>query len=126
MRGGGYSVKQHCYCFMAKNKTPGRRTDVDKIWINGTDMNVVGPLIRKLRYQKQMTQEQLSAQCQVLGLNLTRGTLAKIEARLRFLKACELFVIAKVLGVSMESFYPADFGARQPGSPPRNAAKRAP
>ena len=111
---------------MSKKTNHGRKTDVDKIWIGGVFSNGVGPLIRKLRYQRQMTQEQLSAQCQVLGLNLTRCTLAKIEARLRFIRACELFVIAKVLGVPMESFYPADFGARRPGSPPRNAAKRAP
>ena len=97
---------------MRRNRGRKPKTNLDKIWLGRTSRNVVGPKIRKLRNQKQLTQEQLAAQCQVRGLNLMRGTLAKIEARLRFIKACELFVIAKVLKVPMESFYPPKFGVR--------------
>ncbi len=63
-----------------------------------------------------MTQEQLAARCQVQGLNLSRSTLAKIEAQVRLLKACELFIIAKILKVPMERFYPEGFGGTV-GSP---------
>lgn len=73
--------------------------------------NVVGLMVCKLRSEHGLTQEQLAAKCQVRGLNLSRGTLAKIEARVRFLKACELFVIAKVLNRPMEHFYPPNFGS---------------
>ena len=92
-----------------KNRRKKKR-GVDKVWIDGNKANVVGLLIRKLRRQFGFTQEQLAAQCQVRGLNLSRGTLAKIEARIRLIKACELYIIAKVLKVPMEYFYPPDFG----------------
>jgi transcriptional regulator with XRE-family HTH domain len=86
------------------------QTGLNKVWVDGKKANVVGPLVRELRRKCGFTQEQLSARCQVRGLNLTRSTLAKIEARLRFIKACELFIIAKVLNVPMEDFYPPGFG----------------
>ncbi|MBI3853111.1 MAG: helix-turn-helix transcriptional regulator [Verrucomicrobia bacterium] len=98
---------------MANKNRRNKNTDLNKVWANGKTANVVGLLVRKLRRERGLTQEQLAAQCQVRGLNLSRSTLAKIEARVRFIKACELFIIAKVLNVAMEDFYPADFGGRR-------------
>lgn len=72
--------------------------------------NVIGPQLRAHRTQAGLTQKELAALCQRKGLNLTRGTLAKIESGARFVKACELFIIAKVLKVPLEQFYPAGFG----------------
>ncbi|MFM8470350.1 MAG: hypothetical protein ACKODH_10325 [Limisphaerales bacterium] len=66
----------------------------------------------------------MAARCQLLGLDLTRGTLAKIEAQIRLLKACELFIIARVLNVPMEHFYPAGFGTPAAGMQPARAASR--
>ena len=48
--------------------------------------NVVGAQVRKLRYQKGMTQEMLAARCGVLGWDLSRSTLSKIEAGLDVLR----------------------------------------
>ncbi|MBI5801873.1 MAG: helix-turn-helix transcriptional regulator [Verrucomicrobia bacterium] len=76
--------------------------------------NVVGAHLRRIRSAQGLTQEQLAARCQVQGLNLTRSTLAKIEAQVRLLKACELFIIAKILKVPMEHFYPDDYGRPAP------------
>jgi len=90
-----------------------KQTGLNKVWADAKTANVVGLLVRELRRKCGFTQEQLAAQCQVRGLNLTRSTLAKIEARLRFIKACELFIIAKVLNVPMEDFYPPGFGGRR-------------
>ena len=89
------------------------QTGLNKVWADGQTANVVGRLVRELRRKCGFTQEQLSARCQVRGLNLTRSTLAKIEARVRFIKACELFIIAKVLNLPMEDFYPPGFGGRR-------------
>ncbi len=80
-----------------------------------TMANVVGPALRRFRNERGLTQEQLAAQCQVRGINLTRGTLAKIEAQVRFVKACELFVIGKILKVPLEHFFTPEF-ARSVGS----------
>ncbi|TOF00629.1 transcriptional regulator, partial [Vibrio parahaemolyticus] len=38
-----------------------------------TMMNVVGVNIRQLRKQQKITQEQLSAKCNVIGLDISRG-----------------------------------------------------
>ena len=86
---------------------------MNKVWADGKTANIVGRLVRELRRKRGFTQEQLSARCQVRGLNLTRSTLAKIEARVWFIKACELFIIARVLNVPMEDFYPPGFGGRR-------------
>ena len=43
----------------------------------------VGKNIRKYRKDRGMTQEQLSAQLQLYGCDISRGTLAKIEAGIR-------------------------------------------
>ena len=94
-----------------------RQLGLNKVWTDGKTANIVGRLVRKMRQQRGWTQDQLSAQCQVRGLNLTRSTLAKIEARVRFIRACELFIIAKVLNVPMDNFYPPGFGDSKRGRP---------
>ena len=72
--------------------------------------NVVGPLIRRHRVKAGLTQKELVALCGKRGQHITRGMLAKIEAQVRFVKACELFVIARSLNVSLERFFPSEFG----------------
>ncbi len=72
--------------------------------------NVVGPQLRAHRAKAGLTQKELVALCERKGLKLTRGTLAKIESGVRFVKACELFIIAKALKVPLEGFYPKNFG----------------
>lgn len=93
-----------------RNHRNNRSSGLDKVWLSDGASNVVGQNIRRLRREQKLTQEQLVAKCQIRGLNLSRGTLAKIEARLRFVKACELYVIAKAMKVPMEAFYPPGFG----------------
>jgi transcriptional regulator with XRE-family HTH domain len=68
--------------------------------------NIVGPQVRRLRDQKEMTQETLAARCAVHGFDISRGTLAKIEAQVRCVTDSELWVLAKALGVSLESLFP--------------------
>jgi len=74
--------------------------------------NFVGSLIRKLRNEKNLTQEMLAARCGVAGYEISRGTLAKIEAGIRGIADIELFVIAGVLGVKIEDLFPPRFKAR--------------
>src|ERR1043165_2581618 len=71
--------------------------------------NFVGSTIRKLRSARDLTQEMLSARCGVAGYEISRGTLAKIEAEIRGITDVELFVVARVLGVKIEELFPAKF-----------------
>ncbi|EJE8671632.1 helix-turn-helix domain-containing protein [Vibrio harveyi] len=71
-----------------------------------TMMNVVGVNIRQLRKQQKITQEQLSAKCNVIGLDISRGTLAKIEAGVRQVTDVEVVLIAKALKVNEGALFP--------------------
>lgn len=64
--------------------------------------NVVGPQLRKLRYQHGLTQEMLAARCARYRWDISRGTLAKIEAQVRCVSDAELIVLAKALQVKVD------------------------
>ena len=68
--------------------------------------NIVGPQIRKLRYQRGLKQEDLAARCGVRGWDLSRATLSKIEAQLRCVIDSELEILAEALQVEIPSLYP--------------------
>ena len=68
--------------------------------------NIVGPQVRKLRYLQELKQEDLAARCGVLGWDLSRGTLSKIEAQLRCVTDSELEILAQALRVEIAALYP--------------------
>lgn len=70
--------------------------------------NLVGPAIQKRRYELDLTQEQLVARCQLHDLDISRATLAQIEVQLRCVTDKELFILARILKVSMDSLFPAE------------------
>lgn len=65
-------------------------------------------MIRKIRSNKDLTQQQLAAKCEVLGCSISRSTLAKIEAQIRRISDVELYTISRVLGVEMEDIFPSN------------------
>ena len=71
--------------------------------------NVVGKEVQKQRYRLNLTQEQFASQCQLHGLDISRGTVSQIEAQIRCVSDSELYLLAAVLGVSTENLYPASF-----------------
>lgn len=64
-----------------------------------------GKNIRTLRKKKKLTQEQLSAQLQVKGCDITRSALAKIEVGQRHLYPDEIRLIKELLGVTFEELF---------------------
>jgi transcriptional regulator with XRE-family HTH domain len=73
--------------------------------------NVVGSTIRRLRTEKGLTQELLSARCGAAGYEIPRGTLAKIEAQIRGATDLELFVIATALRLEISALFPSNLGS---------------
>ena len=59
--------------------------------------NLIGENVRKLRVEDGLTQDALAAALQRIGWDLTRGTLAKIEAGVRRVNDGEIFLLAKGL-----------------------------
>ena len=86
-----------------------------------SQQNVVGAQIRKLRFKHELTQDMLAARCGALGWDLSRGTLAKIEAQLRRVTDRELWYLARALRVDLQLLYPKKLSA--PESLPRRRAK---
>jgi transcriptional regulator with XRE-family HTH domain len=70
------------------------------------DRNVVGPEVRRLRSQRELSQADLAVQLQLAGLDWSRVSLAKIESRIKKVSDAELFILAEVLGVGMEELFP--------------------
>lgn len=68
-------------------------------------MNLIGSTINLLRKNKKLTQEQLAAKCNLLGWNISRGTLAKIESNCRCISDAEVYLLAQALQVSVELLY---------------------
>lgn len=66
---------------------------------------LVGNNIRKLREQRKITQEELSARLQVNGCDITRSALAKIEVGQRHLYPDEVILLKKLLKVSYEEIF---------------------
>lgn len=64
--------------------------------------NLVGPNIRKIRYEQKLSQVELVAKCQVLGWNVSRDIIAAIEGQVRCVTDIELVGIAAVLKVNQE------------------------
>ena len=69
-------------------------------------LNIIGPQVRALRKAAALFQEQLAARCQRRGLDITRGTLAKIEATVRAVSDHEIPFIANSLGVPISALFP--------------------
>jgi transcriptional regulator with XRE-family HTH domain len=66
----------------------------------------MGENIREHREAKGMTQEQLSAQIQTKGCDVTRSALAKIEVGQRHIYPDEIKALVEILEVSFESLFP--------------------
>ncbi len=62
----------------------------------------VGNNIRKIREARGMTQDMLAAKLQLMGCDLTRSAVAKIEVGQRHLYPDEIILIRKILNTSYE------------------------
>lgn len=69
--------------------------------------NIVGPQVRALREKGGLTQPMLAAKCQLLGWDLSRETLAKIESQIRWVADAELLCLANALKVPVQQMLPS-------------------
>lgn len=69
-------------------------------------MNVIGPQVRRIRYQQGLTQPAFTAKCQLIGWDISRESLAKIESRLRGVSDIEVLKLAGALRVHFSVLFP--------------------
>ena len=65
----------------------------------------LGQNIRKLRMERKLSQDQMSAQMQVRSCDITRSAFAKIEVGQRHIYPDELKLIKEILSVSFEELF---------------------
>ena len=65
----------------------------------------MGQNIRRLRMERKLSQEQLSAQMQVRGCDVTRSALAKIEVGQRHLYPDEIMLLHQLLDVPYDDLF---------------------
>ena len=73
--------------------------------IDGQAMNLVGSRVRTLRMERKMSQQTLSDRLETLAIYVCRGSISRIEDKRRTVTDIELYGLAKVLQVPIESLF---------------------
>lgn len=68
-----------------------------------------GKNIRRIRKKKKLTQDQLAAQLQLNGCDITRSALAKIEVGQRHLYPDEILLLKEILNVDFNDMFYFNF-----------------
>ena len=70
--------------------------------------NAVGAAVRRVRNQREWTQEELAVKLQLLGWSrCTRSWLSRVEARLVAVRDYELSYFCKVFSVPLDALFPS-------------------
>lgn len=67
--------------------------------------NIIGDNVRRLRKEQKITQEELTAKLQVVGLDINRPMLTRIELKQREVYDYEALGIANVLNIPIEELF---------------------
>ena len=75
--------------------------------MNAEYERLFGRNLRRLRMERGLTKEQITARLQLAGCDLTRSALAKIEAGQRHVYPDELYALRNALEVPYEELLPS-------------------
>ena len=67
--------------------------------------NLVGKNIESLRKKRGIKQKDFIAQIQIMGCDMNPTSYSKLEGQLRSVTDKELYIIAQILGVPMETLF---------------------
>lgn len=73
--------------------------------IDGEEMNMIGSRVRELRIARGLSQQKLSDRLETMAIYICRGSISRIEDKQRTVTDIELYGLAKVLDVPMESLF---------------------
>lgn len=72
---------------------------------NSNSFNITGKNIKTIRKNKNITQEELCARMQVMGYQINRSDISKLENGKRFISDFELVGFANALKVSISDLF---------------------
>lgn len=67
--------------------------------------NSVGKNIERMRKERGIKQKDFVAQIQIMGCDINSTSYSKLEGQIRAATDKEIFVISKILGVTMEELF---------------------
>ena len=67
--------------------------------------NLIGANVERLRKEKGLKQKDFIARMQVMGCDINPTSYSKLEGQLRSATDKEIYVIAKILDISMEELF---------------------
>lgn len=73
--------------------------------IDGTEMNMIGSNLRRLRIERGWSQQKLSDKLEMLAIYVCRGSISRIEDKQRTVTDIELYGFSQVLGVPIEKLF---------------------
>lgn len=73
--------------------------------IDGSQMNMIGDNLRRLRIKRGWSQQKLSNKLEELAIYVCRGSISRIEDKLRTVTDIELYGFSQVLGVPVEELF---------------------
>lgn len=73
--------------------------------IDGSEMNLIGSRVRELRIARGLSQQKLSDKLETMAIYICRGSISRIEDKQRTVTDIELYGLAKILQVPIESLF---------------------
>ncbi len=73
--------------------------------IDGTQKNLIGEKLKKLRKAKKLSQQQLSDRLETHAIYICRGSISRIEDGSRTVTDIELYGLSQVLDIPVQDFF---------------------
>ena len=73
--------------------------------IDSQQKNMIGKNVKRLRKEKHLSQQELSARLETLAIYICRGSISRIEDQSRTVSDIELYGLSQVLEVPVEDFF---------------------
>lgn len=67
--------------------------------------NIVGVTVREYRKQLRISQRELADRLQIIGLDIDKNAVQRIESGQRFITDIELIYLAQVFNITVEELY---------------------
>ena len=73
--------------------------------IDTEQKNLIGDKVRKIRKEKNLSQQQVSEKLETLAIYICRGSISRIEDQSRTVTDIELYGLSQVLSTPIEAFF---------------------
>ena len=73
--------------------------------IDGSEMNLIGSKVKKLRLERNWSQQKVSDKLEMLAIYICRGSISRIEDKSRTVTDIELYGLSQVFGVNIQEFF---------------------